>query len=145
MGRACLRIVVSALIPVLLVACSAKTSFNSIPTGATLDVKTSSQTAVPRTDSYRVTTFGNYEFQAQAPGKEPMYGILPLKFNGGYMALDMLFLAPLAFTNLRGVYPYYELDLDQRVIKFKRNETDEWKVYTPTTAEADRAKAFFKK
>jgi hypothetical protein len=108
-------------------------------------VKTSSLTALPRTEKYQVTTFGNFEFKAQAPGVEPMYGRLPLKFNGGYLALDILFFTPAAFLNLRAVYPYYEIDLQQRVVRFKRKETDEWIVYTPNEAAAARAKEILAK
>ena len=115
------------------------------PVRGLLDVKTSAQTGLPRSESYQVTTFGNFEFRAQAPGKEPFYGLLPLKFNGGYLALDILFLAPLAFANLRSVFPYYEIDLDQRVVKYKRRESDAWTVYAPKPEEAARAKNFFDK
>ena len=144
MGRLCLRVGATLLAAALLSACSTMTSFSSIPAdGGRLDVKTSAQNALPRSDSFEVTTFGHYEFKAEAPGKEPLYGQLPLTFNGGYLALDIIFLAPLAFKNLRGVYPFYEIDLDQRVVRFKREEEDEWRVYTPTEFDIERAKALF--
>jgi len=86
------------------------------------------------------TSFGNYEFRADAPGYEPLYGILPLKFNGGYLALDILFFAPAAFFNLREVYPFYEFDLDKKNVRYKIKPEDEWSTAVPLQAEELRAK-----
>src|SRR5687767_14416514 len=119
MERVCLRILVVTCTAGLLAACSTTTTIAALPAGATLDVKTSSQTTVPRSERYEVTTFGNYEFRGGAPGAEPFYGLLPLRFRGDYLALDILFLAPLAFKNLRSVYPYYEFDLESRVVRYR--------------------------
>jgi hypothetical protein len=55
----------------------------------TLSKKSELSTA-PRTETFNTTTFGNYEFRADTPSHEPLYGLLPLKFNGGYLALDIL-------------------------------------------------------
>ena len=76
-------------------------------------------------------------------GFEPFTGILPLKFNGGYLALDILFFAPAMFFNLREVFPYYEFDLEKRVVKYRLKETEDWQVYVPTAAEAERGGKFF--
>jgi hypothetical protein len=106
-------------------------------------VKEGQQASVPRTEAHTTTSFGNYEFRAQAAGADPFYGVLPLKFNGGYLALDILFFAPAMFFNLREVYPQYEFDVEKKVVKFRQKDTDEWSVYTPLAKESDRARQFF--
>ena len=58
--------------------------------------------------------------------------------------MDILFFAPAAFFNLREVFPFYEFDIEKRVVKYRFKETDEWNVYTPLEAEANRAREFFK-
>ena len=143
MGRFSARFLAALVAGLLVLNCAATTTLQSVPAGATLDVKTSSQSALPRTEKYQVTTFGNFEFQAKTPGAEPFYGLLPLKFNGGYLALDILFLAPLAFANLRSVYPFYEIDLEKRVVRYKRKEADPWIEYMPKPPEAERARKLF--
>jgi hypothetical protein len=106
--------------------------------------KESKQTAAPRTEEFGTTSFGNYEFLAESPGFEPFTGILPLKFNGGYLALDILFFAPAMFFNLREVYPYYEIDMQARVVKYKNKGDEEWHIYVPREAEVARGREFFK-
>src|SRR5271167_3859020 len=93
-------------------ACTAMTTLSTPTGGATLEITSSKQSSVPRKESFGTTSFGNYEFRAQVPGTEPFYGYLPLKFNGGYLALDILFFTPAMFFNLREVYPYYDFDLE---------------------------------
>lgn len=111
--------------------------------GAKVQIKTSAKNEAPRSESYATTSFGNYEFQVSADGKDPFYGVLPLKFNGGYLALDILFFAPATFFNLREVFPYYEFDQARGMIKYKLKEADSWTEYQPTQEETDRAKRFF--
>ena len=79
-----------------------------------------------------------------SPGFDPLYGVLPLKFNGGYLALDILFFfAPAMFFNLREGYPYYEFDMDKRVVRYKKHPSDPWVNYQPSEAESQRAKGHF--
>ena len=132
-------IFVPALLAVL-AGCSATTTLSIPQPDATLIVKKSESTAIPRSETFSTTTFGNYEFKAEAPPHEPFYGLLPLKFNGGYLALDILFFAPATFFNLREVFPYYEIDVEDRVVRYKLKADDEWSVYVPLQTEADRAK-----
>jgi hypothetical protein len=132
-----------AFVALLLFGCVATTTLDSAQGGTTIAVKKSAQSAVPRTEQFATTSFGNYEFLAESPGFEPFTGILPLKFNGGYLALDILFFAPATFFNLREVYAFYQLDLQQRVVRYRRKEGDPWQVYVPTNAEAERGSAFF--
>lgn len=49
------------------------------------------------------------------------------------------------FYNLREVYPYYEFDVENGVIRYKRNADDQWVSYKPTAAEQQRAKNYFLK
>jgi hypothetical protein len=128
----------------LLSGCAATTTINATQSGASIDVKSSPQASIPRTETYSTTSFGNYEFRAQSAGLDPFYGILPLKFNGGYLALDILFFAPAAFFNLREVYPFYEFDLEKKHVKFRSKEDEEWTVYVPLEAEASRSKDLYK-
>ncbi|MEX8520939.1 MAG: hypothetical protein AB3X44_20745 [Leptothrix sp. (in: b-proteobacteria)] len=133
----------AVVVGLLLSACAATTTLGAAQAGATIDVKSSAQTVAPRTESYSATSFGNYEFRAQAPGHEPFYGVLPLKFNGGYLAVDILFFAPAMFFNLREVYPFYNFDVEKKVVKYRYKEGDEWSTYVPLDAEMVRAREFF--
>ena len=131
-------------VALLFSGCAATTTFSNPSAQASLEVKESSSTQAFRTESFQTTSFGNYEFRAQAEGMEPLYGILPLKFNGGYLALDILFFAPAMFFNLREVYPFYEFDLEKKIVKHRSKATDEWSTYVPLDAEKQRAKRHFK-
>ena len=134
------------LVSFVLAACSATTTIQSPYEGVSL--KLNADPSVPLDDGghtglYNTTSFGNFKFKASDESGQAMYGILPLKFNGGYLALDILFFAPAMFFNLREVYPYYELDHVEGVIRYKKKEEDPWLEYRPTHAEAAGAKAFF--
>ncbi len=74
---------------------------------------------------------------------DPMYGLVPLKFNGGYLALDILFFAPAMFFNLREVFPYYEFDSEEGVVRYRLEKDSDWTTYKPTVAEIAHAKSFF--
>jgi len=138
------RMLLAILLMALLnLGCSATTSLTAAQGGTALSVKESHSTAAPRTEEYSATSFGNYEFKAASPGFDPLYGVLPLKFNGGYLALDILFFAPAMFFNLREVYPYYEFDMDKRVVRYKKHPSDPWVNYQPSEAESQRAKGHF--
>jgi hypothetical protein len=134
-----------ALICFVLAACASTASISGAQAGITVDLKTNTSNSVPRTDRFGDTSFGNYEFQAKADGAEPFYGLLPLRFSGGRLALDILFFAPATFFNLRTAYPFYEFDIEKKVVRYKRKESDEWRTYTPTAAEAARAEKLFAK
>lgn len=133
----------TALILFGLSGCATDTYLSSAQEGGALQVKTSKTSVAPRSDTFKTTTFGNYEFKATAPGMEPFTGILPLKFNGGYLALDILFFAPATFFNLREPYSYYEFDVAKRQVRYKKREHDEWAVYVPKEAEVTRGLRFF--
>ena len=137
------RTVALALALGLLSGCSATTTLSAAQGGTTIQVKSSAATDCPRTETYSTTSFGNYEFRAESPGYEPLTGILPLKFNGGYLAADILFFAPAMFFNLREVFPYYEVDLEARVIRYRQKADEPWTEYVPTAAESARGANHF--
>ena len=91
------------------------------------------------------TSFGNYEVMAEHPTQGSLFGILPLKFNGGYLALDILLFAPAAFFNLREVYPFYEFDVEKKVVRYRSTEQEGWNAYEPSADEAQRARKLFGK
>lgn len=125
--------------------CTATTTFNSVQNDVKITVDKYPEAAISSTEQhkYPTTSFGQYEFKAHKEGTEPMYGLLPLKFNGGYLAADIIFFAPAAFFNLREVFPFYEFDIEQQVLRYKKEESDAWTEYKPSRVEIERAKAFF--
>ena len=135
-----LRSLLVLLLVTVLAACTAMTTISSSHPGATVMITSSTASAIPRSDTFSATSFGNYEFRAEAPGLDPFYGILPLKFNGGYLALDILFFAPAMFFNLREVYAFYDFDIAKKQLRYKRTEPEGWTTYEPIQVEAERAK-----
>jgi len=116
---------------VLAAGCTAVTKISTTQAGGRVTIEKSTDSAAPRVETIAATSFGNYDFKAEAPGLDPFYGMLPLKFNGGYLALDILFFAPAAFYNLREVYPEYEFDVEKKHVKYRKSSADEWSIYVP--------------
>ncbi|TVU69714.1 MULTISPECIES: hypothetical protein [Cobetia] len=137
------RVSLAILLGGLLAGCSANTTISSPSETAKINLKDVSRNQSTVQQELPTTSFGNYEFEVMDEQKAPMYGILPLKFNGGYLALDILLFAPGAFFNLREVYPYYEIDHDQGVVRYRSEKGGEWTTYTPTQEEAERARKYF--
>lgn len=137
------RIALPIVIAGVMAGCTATTHLTAAQDGSEIAVKKTSATNSPRSERLTTTSFGNYEFKATSPGLEPLTGVLPLKFNGGYLALDILFFAPAMFFNLREPFAYYEFDLQQRVVRYRKSPSAPWASYTPTPAEAARANRFF--
>lgn len=69
-----------------------------------------------------------------------MYGILPLAFKGGHLALDILFFAPATMFNLRGAFPFYQVDVADGVIRYKDSRDAPWMEYHPKSEEIARAR-----
>lgn len=130
-------------VAIMIAGCSATTTLSSVQPKAIIDVKEAKNTGNPRTETLDTTSFGNYEFRVTGENKRELFGILPLKFNEGYLTLDILFFPPAAFFNLREVYPFYEFDLEKSIVKYKKNQNDNWHIYSPSAAESDRAKSWF--
>jgi len=130
-----------ALVPCL-AACSSMTAISSPQAGTRMMIKEQSVT-LPTTQKLRGTSFGNYEFQARDGDAEPLYGILPLKFKGGHLAVDILLFAPAAFFNLRAAFAFYEIDVANGVIRYKSKRSEAWNEYTPKPEEAERARNYY--
>jgi hypothetical protein len=128
----------------LLSACTTVTSLSSTHEGTLVSVRDANLTA-PTSHPIKSTTFSNFEFKAVDPDAgKPFYGVLPLEFRGGHLALDILFFAPAAFMNLRTAYPYYQFDAVNQVVRYKEEASDPWMEYRPTAAEIARAEAYYK-
>lgn len=132
-----------ALAPAALAACTAATSISTPQSEVAVRLRDKSYATLPANDKVPTTTFGNFEFKAEQPGQEAFYGVLPLKFNGGYLALDILFFAPAMFFNLRGAFPEYQMDLEKRVVRYRTGAAASWTEYKPTPAETERSKRYF--
>ncbi len=139
------KMILSSVILTLITGCTASMQLDARQDNVLISVKNQDQfTVAPQVErTYKTTSFGQYEFKAEAEGYEPMYGLMPLKFNGGYLVADILFFAPALFFNLREVFPFYELDLENKVIKYKLKESDEWTSYKPKQVEVERAIYYF--
>ncbi len=129
----------------LLAGCAASTNFESVQTGISLKINENPKFHIAENtnQTYSTTSFGQYKFKAEKEGVEPMYGLIPLKFNGGYLAADILFFAPATFFNLREVFPYYQFDVEKNEVRYKKKESDEWMVYKPKPEEIQHAKKYF--
>jgi hypothetical protein len=137
------KIVIAVLCLVVLYGC-ASSRFTSNPEGARIHIgKTDISGQAPVEGRVPRTTFGKYPVKISKEGSETLYGILPLHVSPGVIGLDALFLAPLAFANVQGPFPYYEFDLQRNVIKYKDSAEDNWLEYKIPDAERERAKKFY--
>lgn len=118
---------------------------NTTVPGSTLAIRgVGDKKALPRTEDLSSKVTGQYEFVATPPQGEPVYGILPLKINPGKIVLAALFFAPaLVIFGFRDPYNTYEFDPTAKGLRYRYAETDEWRTYTPTESETERAKTYF--
>lgn len=131
-----------ALVAVLLAACSTLSTISSTHKGTIVSIQEKTLD-LPAKQNLKGTSFGNYEFKAVDADAETFYGILPLKFKGGHLAADIILFAPAAFFNLREVFPLYEIDVQNGVIRYKEKATDVWIEYKPKPEESARAQNYF--
>jgi hypothetical protein len=128
----------------LCTACSTKVMLLSKPEKANLTVaKSNISGTTPIAASIGRTTFGRYPFKIEKEGYESMYGSLPLNVSGTAITMDILFFAPAAFWNAQRAFPFYEFDLEKRVIRYKKSPDDTWKEYVIKEEEQTKAKSFF--
>jgi hypothetical protein len=124
--------------------CSTVTRLEGAAPGTTLAIKGIARTDLPRTEDLASKATGQYEFMATTPAGNTVYGLLPLKVNGGTMAASILFFAPALFIGgFRDVFPFYQVDAENNILRFKLKETDEWRQYQPIVSEATRSKEYF--
>lgn len=140
--------IVQLVLVLLMSGCSAlselntKTNLGQIVINDDSPIMISPDTAVKK--SYSTTSFGQYNFKlSESTINQTMYGVVPLKFNGGYLAADILFFAPGLFFNLREFYPFYEFDVALGTIKYKKFKSEPWTIHQPTDAEILHAKKYF--
>ncbi|MCD9458118.1 hypothetical protein [Marinibactrum halimedae] len=128
-----------------LAGCTTTTTFETVQSDVSLRIneKASFDVSGNTSRTYATTSFGQFKFKAEKEGMEPMYGIMPLKFNGGYLTADILFFAPAMFYNLREVFPYYQFDVEKKEVRYKKRESDGWMIYKPKPEEVEHAKAYF--
>lgn len=140
--RARLATTLSAAIA--LAGCSAMTHMEPASTGTTIALRGTPRTELPRDEKLDSKSTGQYEFMATTPGGQTLYGILPLRVNGATMATSIALFAPaLAIGGFRDAYPFYQVDAESGVIRYKNKEADDWHQYKPSAAESSRAKAYF--
>lgn len=140
--------IVQLVVVLLISGCSAtselntKTNLGQIVINDNSPMIISPDTAVKK--SYSTTSFGQFNFKlSESAINQTMYGVVPLKFNGGYLAADILFFAPAMFFNLREFYPFYEFDVASGTIKYKKFKSEPWTIHQPTDSEILRAKKYF--
>ena len=138
-----IRIAATLCLATALGACSTMSTISSPTPGTRLSLKDATTLTLPASKDLRGTSFGNYEFEAVDAGHDPFFGILPLQFKGGHLALDIIFFAPATMFNLRGAFPFYEIDVEQGVIRYKASKEAAWSEYRPNIEEIDRARAYF--
>lgn len=138
------RLIMLVLLIVLLQACAAMTRFEPTQPGTTLLVRGTPQSELPRQQKLSSKATRQYEFKATSPSGTTMYGILPLRVNGGSMAMSILFFAPALFIGgFRDVFPYYRFDPDAGVLQYKVKGSEEWRSYDPSIAESERSRKYF--
>ena len=123
-------------------ACSSMSTISSKQAGTALTLQ-DKKFDLPSQQNLKGTSFGNYEFKAVSADAPPFYGILPMKFKGGHLAVDIILFAPAAFFNLREAFPFYEIDVKDGVIRYKLKSTDVWTEYKPKPEETARAQNYF--
>jgi hypothetical protein len=128
----------------LLGGCAATTHLEGVKPGTTLALHGVTQMTLPQERDLASKATGQYEFIATAPSGQSMYGILPLHVSGSKMAGSILFFAPALFIGgFRDVMPFYQFDPDANELHYRSSDKEEWRLYKPLNAEAERAKNFF--
>ncbi|MBX3619656.1 MAG: hypothetical protein KF891_06670 [Rhizobacter sp.] len=129
----------------MLQGCVTTSQFTAVTPGTTLSIRDASdEKALPRSEGLTSKATGQYEFMAVAPQGDPLYGILPLKVNGGKIVASIMFFAPALFIGgFRDPYAFYEVDPAARALRYRFTESEDWYTYVPTKAESQRAKTYF--
>jgi hypothetical protein len=133
-----------ALAILLIQGCAAVTHFEGAAPGTTLYVRGQERMELPKEAKLDSKATGQHEFVANSAQGKPLYGILPLKVNGGTMAVSILLFAPaMLIGGFRDVFGFYQMDPDAGVLRYKSKDGEEWRLYQPTSAESNRAKTYF--
>jgi hypothetical protein len=141
------RLATAAAVSVLLLlqGCAATTHFEAVTPGTVLTIKEVGPIELPKDQELKSKSTGQHEFMATSPTGQTLYGILPLRVNGGHMATSIVLFAPALFIGgFRDAFPAYQVDVDAGVLRYKGKLTDlQWREYRPSSAESSRAKAVF--
>jgi hypothetical protein len=128
----------------LLQACTTTAQLKAAAPGASMAIKGVDRKELPRSEDLGSKATGQYEFMAIPAKGEPLYGILPLKVNGGKIVASIMFFAPALFIGgFRDPYTFYEVDADAKALRFRNKEEEDWYTYIPTKGESERAKNYF--
>ncbi len=137
-------VVLGASALALLGGCAATTHLEAVTPGTTLALHGVTQMTLPQDRDLASKATGQYEFVATTPDGQSMYGILPLHVSGGKMAGSILFFAPALFIGgFRDVMPFYQFDPGTNELHYRSSDKEEWRLYKPLNAEAERARKFF--
>ena len=98
---------------------------------------------LPQTGAVPWTTFKRFPLKVEKEGCEPLYAQLPLRVSGGAIFCDIMFFAPAMFLNMQHAFKFYEFDVENKVIKFKRKQNQEWTIYHVPEDQQTRIKDFF--
>lgn len=138
------RLSAAALAAATLAGCATTTHLDGAQPGTTLKIVGYQDASLPRTQELDSKATGQHLFMATGPDGKKMYGLLPLRVNGGTMAMSILFFAPaLAIGGFRDTFAYYEVDVDKNVLRYKSKPQEAWRTYNPLDIEADRSRAAF--
>jgi hypothetical protein len=122
--------------------CSTLSTISSTQPDVSIRVMEKPHAPMPVKEELSVRTFGSYHFVAEKTGADPLYGVIPLHVNVGYIILDALFFAPLTLINARGAYPFYEIDYEKAIIRYS-DDGQNWDTYNITSEESDYAKIYY--
>lgn len=138
------KLMIGATAAALLAGCSTMSRLEGTEPGTKLAIKDVASSDLPRDEDLASKATGQHIFMATGPDGKKMYGLLPLRVNGGTMAGSILLFAPALFIGgFRDVFPYYQVDPANNVLRYKLKSQDEWRQYQPLEAETRRAKAYF--
>jgi hypothetical protein len=128
----------------LLQGCSTVSRIESVTPGTTLAVSGVARIDLPSELRLDSKATGQHVFKAVGATGQALYGLIPLRVSGAKMTASILFFAPALFIGgFRDAFPFYQLDLDAGLVRFKETGSDDWRLYKPTSAEGQRAKDYF--
>lgn len=122
--------------------CSTLSTISSTQPDVSIRIMEKPYAPMPVKEELSVRTFGSYHFVAEKKGADPLYGIIPLQVNVGYIVLDALFFAPLVLFNARRAYPFYEIDYEKAIIRYS-DDSQNWFNYKIQSEESDYAKIYY--
>lgn len=128
----------------LLAGCTSDSIFESVAPGTKMSLRDHGTFPLPAELTIGSKSTGQYEFKVMAATGETLYGILPLRVNGGTMAASIVLFAPaFAIGGFRDALPVYEVDAKAGILRYKVRPDGAWQEMRPMSNESARAKAYF--